>query len=403
MRKNKRNLLFVAVCLSICLCTVLNKGLMGLGIISQRHNSNLEGREYARRPQATVASIADGTFQDSFEQYVSDGVPMRDAMMLANAAVQRSGIALASRLFGYPVYPTFFGSSYIYAPEYDAILPIALKASDQEVVYAQAHNTLAAFATRHPELEVYVLEVDNPANSSANPTYDLVSDAAGTADMRDSLRNGLPRNVTMVGHDCPDASYLTSAYYRTDHHWMTGEAYQSYTEALAKMLPGADPVAYEEHIFDCAFLGSTARAGLMFPVEPVPLVDYRIDMSSFEIAIDGNPVGEEALDSWGRYARGEQGDGRLNNRYADYYHSDFAFLEIHNALAKSDGGLLIVGNSYTNCMERFFAANYAHVYKIDERYTSLLADDFLAGHPEVRQVLIVGQVGPILQGALAPA
>ena len=33
--------------------------------------------------------------------------------------------------------------------------------------------------------------------------------------------------------------------------------------------------------------------------------------------------------------------------------------------------------------------------------TDLLADDFLAGHPEIRQVLIVGQASPILVGALA--
>ena len=33
--------------------------------------------------------------------------------------------------------------------------------------------------------------------------------------------------------------------------------------------------------------------------------------------------------------------------------------------------------------------------------TDHLADDFLAGHPEIRQVLIVGQASPILVGALA--
>lgn len=208
-------------------------------------------------------------------------------------------------------------------------------------------------------------------------------------------------NVTMVGHVCPDAAYLTPAYYRTDHHWRTDEAYLSYTEAVGEMMPEGKPASYEERVFDCAFLGSTMRAGLMLPFEPVSLVDYHTDLSTCEIAIDGISATMDALESWDRYSRGDMGAGRLTNRYADYYHGDYGFLEIHNTEAQTDSSLLIVGNSYTNCMERFFAANYAHVYKIDARHTSLLADEFLRQHPEVRQVLIVGQTGPILAGALS--
>ena len=399
MRKSKRSVLFVAICLLVFLCVALNKGLMGLGIIPEKNSSSLEGREYAKLLEITAATIADGTFQESFDQYVSDGVPMRDVMVLANAAVQRMGIASVSRFFGYPAYPTFYGSDYVYVPEYDAILPIALKAANQEAAYARVHDTLASFATRHPERKVFVLEVDNPANSSANPTYNLVSNPAGTDDMHRSMRDGLPKNVTMVGHDCPDSVYLVSAYYRTDHHWKADEAYRSYTEALTVMMPEGEPVPYEERTFDYTFVGSTGRAGLMFPAEPVSLMDYHTDLSTCSIAIDGKSVSREAFDSWDRYSRHERNAG-IQWQYGDYYHDDVGFLEIHNTAAQDAHGLLIVGNSYTNCMERFFAANYAHVYKIDARHTNLRADDFLEKHPEVEQILVVGQVGPITAGAL---
>lgn len=142
--------MFVVVCLLVCLCVVLNKGLMGAHLIPQRHRSNLEGRVYERRPQVSVAALADGSFQDSFERYVADGVPWRDVVVLANAAVQRSGISLASGLFGYPAYPTFFGSDYVYVPECDAVLPIALKSADRAAEYSQVHEMLDSLATVIP-------------------------------------------------------------------------------------------------------------------------------------------------------------------------------------------------------------------------------------------------------------
>lgn len=400
--KSKRNLALVVMCMIVCLCAVLNKGLMGARVIPQRHKSNLEGRMYERRPQVSLSTLADGSFQDSFERYVADSVPFRDGIVLANAAAQRTSIALANSLFGYVAYPTFYGSSYVYVPMYDAIMPIALKDADQDPVYAKTRSTLVSFAERHPDLQIFVLEIDSPKYSSANPTQSLVSDAANTDDARRAMLEELPCNAVAVGHDNMDLASLTSAYYRTDHHWKTDEAYRSYEEALHKMLPGTQPVdVLESREFKCGFLGSTMRLGLMLPKEFDSILDYKIDMSSYIIKIDGEEVDPSAVDSWVRYEDTHFEGIHLWPSYADYYHSDYGFLEIHNQNARTEDSLLIVADSYTNCMERFFAGSYAHVYKIDARHTSLLADDFLRHHPEVRQVLIVGQTVPILAGALS--
>ncbi|MDO4797364.1 MAG: DHHW family protein [Coriobacteriales bacterium] len=241
-----------------------------------------------------------------------------------------------------------------------------------------------------------------PPCSSVNPTCGLVSDAAGTADMLRAMRDGLPPSVQMGGHDCPDTAYLMSAYYRTDHHWRTDEAYLSYAEALSAMMPGATTAEVtDEREFASGFLGSTVRLGLMLPNVADSIVDCRIDMSSLQVFVNGAEVAADRLDSWERYENMAFKRWSFTANYANYFHSDYGFLEISNPAAQSQDSLLIVGSSYTNCMERFFAANYAHVYKIDGRYTDLLADDFLADHPEIRQVLIVGQAPPILVGALA--
>lgn len=49
----------------------------------------------------------------------------------------------------------------------------------------------------------------------------------------------------------------------------------------------------------------------------------------------------------------------------------------------------IVGDSYTNCMERFLAANFATTYVLDPRNDERAIDEFLAEHPDVDNVLFL--------------
>lgn len=46
----------------------------------------------------------------------------------------------------------------------------------------------------------------------------------------------------------------------------------------------------------------------------------------------------------------------------------------------SKGTLVIVGDSYTHCMERFFAESYRDVYKLDPRHAKFSLTKFLASH-----------------------
>jgi hypothetical protein len=149
-------------------------------------------------------------------------------------------------------------------------------------------------------------------------------------------------------------------------------------------------VALEEKTFPDAFLGSSARAGLCLTKEPDHITDLYVDLSGVGIWLNGEPADVDAVDSWDRHESAGGPSERFASLYADYYHGDYATLEFVNPAAQSQDGLMILASSHTNCLERFFTANFGYVCKVDGRATDLKADDVVAMHPEITAVLIIG-------------
>ena len=98
---NSRNIIFsFCVCVVLCLCLGHNVVRAVGGLSDDSARSYLEGRTYQTFPELAVGTLADGSFQSKFEQYIADLIPMRDDVMLLNAGLQRTTIALADAPFG---------------------------------------------------------------------------------------------------------------------------------------------------------------------------------------------------------------------------------------------------------------------------------------------------------------
>ena len=357
-----------------------------------KERSNLEGRKYAKLSKPDASSISSGSFQKDAESYLADSVPMRDAVMLSNAALQRGVISLASMPHGFEYYPTFFGSKFVVDRQHDHLLPVACKFdANAKKTYEADHGKLVAFAQNHPQLNVYVLMVDNPRTATANPTQELVSDSLDSGVVGRYFYEGLPGNARAVGHYNETYAQLHDAYYRTDHHWLTTEAHRSYVESLAAMLPGETPVDVQRSkTFDYDFYGSCARNGLCAAVPPDKICDVWLDVSDLEVEANGKALDGNKLASWLKYESGKGNSAAFASLYGDYYHTDYGVLKIRNRKLNTGRELLILGNSYTNCIERFFAMHYDCVYKLDCRHTDQSADDFIKQHNKIGDVLIVG-------------
>ncbi|MBR0404364.1 MAG: hypothetical protein IJI68_04045 [Eggerthellaceae bacterium] len=261
---NSRNIIFsFCVCVVLCLCLGHNVVRAVGGLSDDSARSYLEGRTYQTFPELAVGTLADGSFQSKFEQYIADLIPMRDDVMLLNAGLQRTTIALADAPFGFSAYPTFFGSDYLCCPADSAVVETpstqrALSAAALE----KAAGLFAAAIGRHDNVRWQFALVDRSRSSHANPAHDLVAQPADYQFCVREFLDKLPESCGKPDLSVADADEYFQLFYRTDHHWKIGGALVAYGAILEGF--GFEPDAdYQiSSQFEGPFYGANDRGGL---------------------------------------------------------------------------------------------------------------------------------------------
>lgn len=342
--------------------------------------SHLEGRAYENLPDLPAESISSAQFQTDFEQYLTDLTPMKDSAILLNARLQRLGIEMAAVPFGYKTYPTFFGSKHAYDSSTDAVVQTAVPSTDDAALaYEIAANAYVSFAERHEELGIHFYRVELVNSSANNPTHSYVRNSEDTDFLTEHFFDSLDDEINVIDRTFDSNESMVKGHFRTDHHWTIESAYTAYAKIMAELNSEALPAEMLERITwsEIPFYGSFSRAGLCLPRSADVISDYWFDLSGLTVSLDGEKSVGDSLDHYHTYAAGEQLEDMFINRYGEYYHSDYGLIEIHNSAIES-GTLLVVADSYSNNLERFFLAHYQNVLVLDPRHTDLTLEDLLA-------------------------
>ncbi len=379
----------VAVCLLVVFgCACLRAVIPDFG----KDKSVLEGRVYQVAPELSQQSLAEGDFQDELEQYVADSVPKRDGVLLANAKLQRSVIELANGPFGYNTYPTFFGSSYVYSPVTEGVYEKPKTKLEYSAERIDGFvDKYSALIDDNPEVNWAFCMPDRSGVSTGNPAYGLSSNKADYEYFKENFLDRLPTSCRVVDASCADAEEFGDLYLQTDHHWnIRGalRAYERVAQAFGKTPTTIDGVTKASSDI---FWGAPARVGLSPEGSGDLLFDAVYKRSSISVVVDGKRKKESFLDKgyslgYGNYEKSE----RFTNMYADYFHSDFGLIEMTNEDLDDGDTLLIVGDSFSDCMERFFAENYKKVYVFDQRHNKEPLDEFIKSHDIDDAVFLLG-------------
>lgn len=376
--------LFVILALAAASLTLAATALDGTGLVPawlqvDKESSNLEVRAYARRPELSLASLADGSYQDGFEDWLNDSIPRRDDAMMLNGTWQRLPISLAAAALGYEVYPTFYGSDLVYWPERESAIASS-KSADAETTerLARVARDISSLAAEYPGTSFYAYRVDMLEGSSMNPTASLMPDAMDTEWFTENFY-GLLEGVDVIDtglygdYGTGDES-IYEDFFRTDHHWHGTTAYRAYAACLERMLGSAEDPAkiISEYVVEVPFYGTGSRLGRCDAVDPDYIRDYEVNLSGLRVWVDDNTgwreVGTDALVSTDRYRAGDVDTDRYLLRYEDYFHGNYQLLRVENpGAAHPERTLLMVVDSYSNPMERFFAQNYGTVIAWDPR------------------------------------
>ena len=338
----------------------------------------------------SVEGFASGEFQEAAEDAVGNCVPLKAAALLVNAAVQRSAIEASNVLFGWGCYPTFYGSSIMKDPREGRFLEMAEKAT-AEVLEEQRSvaSGLSAFCETYPQVRFFVYLGPDSRNVVGSPSAELTSNPL-LFDHMESIFGDSAHSFQWVSGDVTYEEYL-KGWNGTDHHWNIIGALQAYDRIAGAMgLPSGslgswDIIAYDEPLFR----GTFSRRGLDSSYADVVL-DYCIgDATNFTVVADAEGKPSEFLVHRQDYENREWGENPFFNRYAEYFHTDYGLIEISNEETAASRELLIVSDSYSNCIERLFADHYAKTYVLDPRYNQENLAEFLDSHEEIADVLFL--------------
>lgn len=311
-------------------------------LLPDKTYSALENRYLAQNPAFSLRALLDSGergFARRFEGYVNDQFALRDGWItlksVAQAAlgkIENNGIVYGSDGYLFEKY-----SSYD-AGRLEGNL-----------------SCLEQFAARYPQMRKYAMIV--PGAYALLPGK--VPEGLGNVDQLPLIIK-IGERLSGSGYRAIDAPGALAAhsgeeiYYRTDHHWTTLGAWYGYTAFAQAAGLSIEPP--EESLKQSAgdFWGTHFSKAKKFNAQADTVVWY-------DLPVDGVTVDGEPADGMYDLTRLKERD-----KYALFLHANHGVTAIKNSRAPARS-ILVIKDSYANCLVPFLTQNYSRVVVVDLR------------------------------------
>lgn len=339
-------------------CGFLGLMLLAFLVLPKTDFSQREKRTLASAPDTSAQAILSGEFGTQAESYIADHIPGRDFFV---------GVAsYYDLLSGRQV------TKDILLAEGDRLVETPNEAND--AVAQRNMGVINRFAETIGQ-PVDLMIVPSAGFAVADSIIGLHDDYTDDA-IIDGIYALAGESVRTVDLVTPFAAAQDpgALYYRTDHHWTSlgaYTAYRAYMDTLGHSYPAQGDFAVERH---GGFYGTThSRAGLwLVPEEDVELWDSGKDftVTAYQNAADTEGATHGSLFYLDRL---EELD-----KYTVFLNGNQPLVRIHNP--EGQGKLLVIRDSYANCLGAFLANTYEEVVLVDLRYykspvSELVADE----------------------------
>ncbi len=326
---------------ALCVFSIGFFALCGIisAVMSDKDFSEDENRSLEQLPEFSVQALVDGDYQQQLDTYLCDQTAFRGGFMRVYGTAQK--------LMGKCEYNNIY------------------LCDDNWIIdkYNTPKNT-----------EMIAKKLKNIADTSpASCTLMLVPTAVSIYD--EVLPAGLGFEVTQK----ETADYIfsnsgmtnvslwdvfesekndTQLFYKTDHHWTTGGAYIAYTEYCKAMGFEALP----ESCFDVervsdSFFGTTYSKALTAFQPADEMYAYKQSMDGITVTYAG---GEGEL-YWEEYLS-------KKDKYSYFLGSNQPIVTIENENVSNGRTLVVVKDSYANCLVPFLINHFEKVVVLDTRY-----------------------------------
>lgn len=350
MKKQTAERVTVGLYLAFLLCMCLGTFLIPKGDFSQT-----EKRYLAKFPEPSWSSISSGEWGEQLETWMADHIPGR--------------------------------SFFVGLDAYKALL-----LGQQEAADIRLHDgrlVEAPVTVKETSLEKNLQIIRNFADQVEAPVTLALVPSAGWAAGLDGWQDDtiLGEIYSRAGVNTLDLTELyrgrPELFYRTDHHWTSEGAALGY-QAIARYFGLTPTENFQiERIPNC-FQGSTYSRSALWLTKPE---DLELWHGSEAITVT-NSDSQEPHSVFYR--------DRLNeaDKYTVFLDGNHATVTLHNP--EKSGKLLVIRDSYSNCLGPFLAESWGEVELIDLRYfrfpVSAIAED-------ADQILILYSIGNFLTDA----
>ena len=316
--------------------------------------SERENRKLADPPKLTLSALADGSFADGAEHWFADHFFSRDFWV---RSLLRERTLLGLRENG-GVWLGKKGSLFLIpqTPDEDN-LTRTLAAMDG---FAAADGTIRTFVSVVPN--AFTVQPDRL------PAFAPAPDQTGQLRR---VAEALPHATFLDVTEALKAKSGESLYYRTDHHWTSLGAYT----AFAAMAPGlgiAAPVTdYEIHPVSVSFYGTLASKSGRF--RSPDTVEIWLPRTDVQYTVTYPDTKKKTATLYDREALKEK------DQYLVFFGGNHPRVDIATT-AETGRHLLLIKDSYANCMVQFLYPYFDEIVMIDPRYYYDNAAPLLARH-----------------------
>ena len=331
--------MFVSIIGFICLINLITR---------DKPFSEKENRVLEQKPEITAAGIESGRFMDQYESYKSDQFAGRNLWVTMKTNVD---LLLGKR-----------ESNGVFKGK-DGYLLEDIASPNQEQLEANL-KAMNEFAGDYSNVPFYMLLVPNAANILS----DKLPALAVTADQEkqfEDIRKALEREYVWVDAQKTLKKHKDEEiYYRTDHHWTTLGASYVYQELVKYMeLDTSKSPDLKPYAVTADFNGTlSATSGYKSRYkEPIYIYGAKDPKDETEIVVTYTDEQRKTATMYDR--------SKLESRdkYAVFFGGNFSMMDIRTT-ADSTDRLLLLKDSYANCLIPFLVPYYREIIVIDPRY-----------------------------------
>ena len=340
-RKKTMAMLFLVMLGVICLVNLFSK---------DKEYSEKENRMLQQKPEISLYGIESGRWMKEYESYRSDQFVGRNFWVSLKTKVD----LLAGKRESNGV---FKGK--------DSYLLEDIKEPDQEQL-SQNLEAIKEFESGYQNVPFYVMLVPNAANvlSDKLPPFAVVEDQK---QIFDDIQNELDEYIHWV-----DVSQILKKhkseviYYHTDHHWTTLGAYYAFQELAASMELDISKIStMKPYAVTNDFNGTlSATSGYETGYEE-PIYIYASEQTEDMPEVVVNYVNEKKKTA----TLYDTSKLEEKDKYAVFLGGNYPLIDIRTTADTTDR-LLLIKDSYANCMIPMLTPFFSKIVVIDPRYLS---------------------------------